>query len=212
MRTYTRRVNSGSKDSNSISCFNPLKAPLASPTTAVTKFYHKYLRAFIIHLDVGDTLLDAFLFLERCEQASTHQIRQRWCQSKELVPPSPTSVNQRLGGLHAYRSTDDSNAAASPESQHGWGHTKIATLELPAWLAGGTQWRLSACPATAHWFYSLGKGLCKSYSFQEFPGSPSFLYFPSLMSLLEEGLARALTRESWITGPKSHIVEVELWV
>lgn len=105
-----------------------------------------------------------------------------------------TSVNQGLCGLHAYRSTDDSNAAASPESQHGWGHTKTAPLELRAWLAGSTQWRLSACPATAHCFYSLGEGLCKSYSFQEFPGPPSFLYFPSLMTFLEEGIARQLAR------------------
>lgn len=193
MRTHTRRVNSGSKDSNPISCFNPLKAPLASPTTAVTKFYHKYLRAFII-LDIGDTLLGAYLFLERCEQASTHQIRQQWRQSKEAILPSSTSVHQWLCGLHAYRSTDDSNAAASPESQHGCGHTKTAALELLAWLAGSIQWRLSARPATAHCFYSLGDGLCKSYSFQEFPGPPSFLYFPSLMSFLEEGIARQPTR------------------
>lgn len=106
MRTHTRRVNSGNKDSNPISCFNALKAPLVSRMTAVTKFYHKYLRAFIIHLDAGDTLLGAYLFLERCEQASTHQIRQWWWQSKETVPPSSTSVNQWLCGLHAYRSTD----------------------------------------------------------------------------------------------------------
>lgn len=173
MRTYTRRVNSGSKDSNPISCFNPLKALLASPTTAVTKFYHKYLRAFIIHLDVGDTLLDAFLFLERCEQASTHQIRQRGWQSKEAVLPSSTSVNQWLGGLHAYRSTDDSNAAASPESQHGWGHTKIATLELPAWLASNGDSLLALQLFTA--FIALERGFVNLIAFRNFLGPHVFL-------------------------------------
>lgn len=173
MRTHTRRVNSGSKDSNPISCFNPLKAPLASPTTAVTKFYHKYLRAFII-LDIGDTLLGTYLFLERCEQASTHQIRQQWRQSKEAILPSSTSVNQWLCGLHAYRSTDDSNAAASPESQHGADTRKLhpwsSLHDLQAASNGDSLLPLQL-PAA---FIALGMGFVNLTAFRNFLGPHVF--------------------------------------